>query len=94
MHLGPLRIAMKTPRHEQPWYEHRLEHNSKPGPMSAAERAMNTLENRRILDEAPRLIAYGIKQGWIKLPPKAHKLWHNDPETSSSIERTHESPLL
>ena len=42
---------MKTPRHEQPWYEHRLEHNSKPGPMSAAERAMNTLENRRILDE-------------------------------------------
>jgi hypothetical protein len=78
---------MKTPRREQPWYEARLETNSKPGPMSNAERSAFTLENRRILDDAPRLIAYGIAKGWISYPTKkTHFTWK--PIDSSSTSTT------
>ncbi len=81
---------MKTPRHEQPWYEARLETNSKPGPMSEAERSAFTLENRRILDDAPRLIAYGISKGWITYPAKkTHFQWnHQKPIDSTSTSTT------
>ena len=78
---------MKTPRREQPWYEARLENNSKPGPMSDAERSAFTLENRRILDDAPRLIAYAISKGWISYPTKkTHMQWK--PIDSSSTSTT------
>lgn len=81
---------MKTPRHEQPWYEHRLEHNTKPGPLSAEERTIMTDANRRIIEQAPRLVAYGIKHGLLSYPIKK-RVWH--PE-DIKIDPIHESPLL
>jgi len=63
---------MKTPRHEQPWYECRLETNKKPAPLTAEERTTMSDINRKLIEDAPRLIAYGIKKGWISYPKKPH----------------------
>jgi hypothetical protein len=59
---------MKTPRHEQPWYESRLLNNKKPSPITQEERTILTEENRRLIEDAPKIIAWGIKQGWISYP--------------------------
>ena len=59
---------MKTPRHEQPWYESRLLNNKKPSPITEEERTILTEENRRLIEDAPKIIAWGIKQGWIAYP--------------------------
>jgi len=62
---------MKTPRHEQPWYESRLLNNKKPSPITEEERTILTEENRRLIEDAPKIIAWGIKQGWIAYPEQA-----------------------
>ena len=49
---------MKTPRHEQPWYEARLENNKKPSKITEEERTILTEENRRLIEEAPRIISW------------------------------------
>jgi hypothetical protein len=68
---------MKTPRHEQPWYACRLENNSKPGAMTQEERTAASTQYISLLAEAPRLVAYGIKMGWLKYPLREqHRKWN------------------
>lgn len=62
---------MKTPRHEQPWYSWRLETNKKPEPLTAEEKTIMSDVNRKLIEEAPRLIAYGVQKGWISFPKKS-----------------------
>lgn len=59
---------MKTPRHEQPWYESRLLNNKKPSPITDEERTSITDENRRLIEESANIIAIGVKRGWISFP--------------------------
>jgi hypothetical protein len=59
---------MKTPRHEQPWYESRLLNNKKPSPITNEERTSITDENRRLIEESANIIAIGVKRGWIRFP--------------------------
>lgn len=66
---------MKTPRHEQPWYEARLETNKKPSPLTDEERTVLTDENRRLIDESAKIIAWGVARGWISYPTKEQKKW-------------------
>ncbi len=61
---------MKTPRHEQPWYESRLLNNKKPSPITEEERTSITDENRRLIEESASIIATGVKRGWISFPAK------------------------
>lgn len=61
---------MKTPRHEQPWYESRLLNNKKPSPITNEERTSITDENRRLIEESASIIATGVKRGWISFPAK------------------------
>lgn len=61
---------MKTPRHEQPWYESRLLNNRKPSPITNEERTSITDENRRLIEESANIIAIGVKRGWISFPEK------------------------
>jgi hypothetical protein len=61
---------MKTPRHEQPWYESRLLNNKKPSPITEEERTTITDENRRLIEESANIIAIGVKRGWISFPDK------------------------
>jgi len=51
---------MKTPRHEQPWYESRLLNNKKPSPITEEERTCITDENRRLIEESASIIATGV----------------------------------
>lgn len=66
---------MKTPRHEQPWYAWRLETNKKPEPLTAEEKTIMSGVNRKLIEDAPRLIAYGVKKGWISYPTKRTHAW-------------------
>ena len=59
---------MKTPRHEQPWYEYRLINNKKPSPMTDEERTIMTEENRRLIEESAKILAWGVKMGLISYP--------------------------
>jgi hypothetical protein len=61
---------MKTPRHEQPWYESRLLNNKKPSPITEEERTSITDDNRRLIEESASIIATGVKRGWISFPAK------------------------
>lgn len=68
---------MKTPRHEQPWYESRLINNKKPSPITDEERTVLTEENRRLIEESASIIAWGIKKGWIAYPePIERRKWN------------------
>jgi hypothetical protein len=68
---------MKTPRHEQPWYSCRLENNKKPEPLTEEEKTIMSGVNRKLIDDAPRLIAYGVQKGWISYPkkPRTQHTW-------------------
>lgn len=84
---------MKTPRHEQPWYEARLENNKKPSKITEKERTILTEENRRLIEEAPKIISWGVACGWIAYPLKEQRKWKipviKNPE-GSSIDPTPE----
>ncbi len=64
---------MRTPRHEQPWYACRLESNKKPEPLTQEEKTIMSDTNRKLIEEAPRLIAYGVAKGWISYPKRRHQ---------------------
>ena len=86
LYVGQDLIAMKTPRHEQPWYEARLENNKKPSKITEEERTILTEENRRLIEEAPRIISWGVANGWIAYPLKEQRKWKmeiKNPEGSS-----------
>ena len=78
---------MKTPRHEQPWYESRLLNNKKPSPITEEERTSITDENRRLIEESASIIATGVKRGWISFPPrpKPRPGCHHQPVPSHQI---------
>lgn len=80
---------MKTPRHEQPWYECRLENNKKPAPLTDEERTIMSGANRKIIEDAPRLIAYAISKGWMSYPTKkTHFTWNNQKPIDSTSTST------
>lgn len=62
---------MKTPRHEQPWYESRLINNKKPSPITEEERTVLTDENRRLIEESAKVLEWGVKHGFIKYPRRS-----------------------
>jgi hypothetical protein len=86
LHVGQDLITMKTPRHEQPWYEARLENNKKPSKITEEERTILTEENRRLMEEAASIISWGVANGWIAYPLKEQRKWKmeiKNPEGSS-----------
>ena len=89
LHVGQDLIAMKTPRHEQPWYEARLENNKKPSKITEEERTILTEENRRLMEEAASIISWGVANGWIAYPLKEQRKWKMEIKTpeGSSIDQ-------
>jgi len=81
---------MKTPRHEQPWYEARLENNKKPSKITEEERTILTEENRKLIEDAPRIISWGVANGWIAYPIKEQRKWKMQ-ELGTSTEATQQS---
>lgn len=57
-------------RKESVWYQHRLDEAKKPQPLTQEERQMMHYQNQAILDDAKRLVEYGIQKGWLKKPQR------------------------
>ncbi len=70
---------MKTPRHEQPWYESRLLNNTKPSPITDEERTMLTDENRRLIEESAKILEWGVNHGLITYPLRSKDEYRHRP---------------
>jgi hypothetical protein len=85
---------MKTPRHEQPWYESRLINNKKPSPITEEERTVLTDENRRLIEESAKVLEWGVKHGFIKYPPRSEfPKWIPRPTNKQPGSSTEPTPL-
>ena len=66
-----------------------MENNKKPSKITEEERTILTEENRRLIEEAPRIISWGVANGWIAYPLKEQRKWKMEIKTpeGSSIDQ-------